>query len=73
MRIYLDEDCAQALLAKFLRQADHDVLMPADAGMLAKSDPVRDMTLRGIVRAVDKVAAALPDLRDLFQVLNQWR
>jgi predicted nuclease of predicted toxin-antitoxin system len=120
MRIYLDEDVAQPLLAKLLRGAGHDILMPGDVGMLGKSDavqfgfairqnrvviianhedfedlhdliliatghhlgvlvfrrdndPTRDMSLQAMVRAIAKVDAALPDLRDVFQVLNQWR
>jgi predicted nuclease of predicted toxin-antitoxin system len=120
MRIYLDEDVADPLLTKFLRNAGHDVLMPGDVGMLEKldavqlayairqnrvlitanhedfknlhdlvliatghhpgvlairrdNDPTKDMSLRAIVRAVGKVATAIPDLRDEFQVLNHWR
>ena len=37
------------------------------------NDPTRDMTVRAIARAVMKVAKAMPDLRNIFQVLNQWR
>jgi predicted nuclease of predicted toxin-antitoxin system len=120
MKIYLDEDCNDPLLAKLLRQAGHDVRTPGEAGMLQKSDavqfafavrerrvlitanhddfedlhdlilicgghhngvlvvrrdndPTRDMTVRAVARAVTKVGAAMPELRDIFQVLNQWR
>jgi hypothetical protein len=39
MRLYLDDDSASALLAALLRQAGHDVQVPADAGTGGKSDP----------------------------------
>ncbi len=41
MRIYLDEDLSSALLAKLLRSAGHDVMMPLDAGLLGRSDAVQ--------------------------------
>ena len=41
MKIYLDEDLGQPLLAKLLRHAGHDVQMPADVGLVGKSDPVQ--------------------------------
>jgi hypothetical protein len=37
------------------------------------NDPTRDMSVRGVARAVDRVIAGMPDLRDAFQILNQWR
>ncbi len=40
MRLYLDDDTASALLTTRLRQAGHDVQVPADAGMVGKRDPV---------------------------------
>ena len=33
MRLYLDDDTAFPLLARLLRQAGHDVELPADAGL----------------------------------------
>ncbi len=33
MRIYIDDDTASAALANLLRNAGHDVRVPADAGM----------------------------------------
>lgn len=40
MKIYLDDDAAQPLLARLLRQAGHDVQLPADANMRGSRDPV---------------------------------
>src|SRR5439155_2598756 len=40
MRLYLDDDTAFPLLARLLRQAGHDVELPADAGLAGKDDPV---------------------------------
>src|SRR6516164_9612618 len=40
MRFHLDDDIASPLLAKLLRKAGHDVLMPADVGMSGAPDPV---------------------------------
>jgi len=34
MRLYLDDDSAEALLIALLQQAGHDVQIPADAGMI---------------------------------------
>ena len=39
MRLYLDDDMANPLLAQALRRAGHDVEMPSDAGMSGRSDP----------------------------------
>jgi uncharacterized protein with PIN domain len=40
MRLYLDDDLASPLLAKLLRIAGHDVLLPADAGFSGQQDAV---------------------------------
>ncbi len=40
MRLYLDDDSASGLLARLLRQAGHDVQVPADAGTAGEHDPV---------------------------------
>ena len=40
MRLYLDDDSASTLLARLLRQAAHDVQLPADLGMAGEDDPV---------------------------------
>lgn len=41
MKLYLDEDIAAALLTKRLRQAGHDVQVPADVRMSGESDPLQ--------------------------------
>jgi predicted nuclease of predicted toxin-antitoxin system len=41
MRIYLDEDSASPLLARLLRNAGHDVQLPADVSMDGESDVVQ--------------------------------
>lgn len=38
MRLYLDDDTASPLLAKRLRKAAHDVLMPGEVGMSGSDD-----------------------------------
>jgi hypothetical protein len=40
MRLYLDDDSAAALLARLLRQAGHDVEIPADARLTGEDDVV---------------------------------
>jgi hypothetical protein len=40
MRIYLDDDSADALLVALLRTAGHDVQVPADVGMVGEFDSV---------------------------------
>jgi predicted nuclease of predicted toxin-antitoxin system len=40
MKLYLDDDMAAPLLARLLRNAGHDVLVPADAGRSGDDDPV---------------------------------
>jgi predicted nuclease of predicted toxin-antitoxin system len=40
MRLFLDEDLASTVLARFLQNAGHDVQGPADAGLRGRSDPV---------------------------------
>jgi predicted nuclease of predicted toxin-antitoxin system len=39
MKLYLDDDMANPLLAQALRRAGHDVQTPSDAGMSGRSDP----------------------------------
>src|SRR5262249_1972064 len=38
MRLYLDEDTASALLPSLLRNAGHDVQVPADVGLSSRHD-----------------------------------
>jgi hypothetical protein len=40
MRLYLDDDSAESLLAALLQQAGHDVQIPADAGMDGQIDSI---------------------------------
>jgi predicted nuclease of predicted toxin-antitoxin system len=40
MRLYLDDDLAWPRLAGLLRNAGHDVLLPADVGAAGAKDPV---------------------------------
>ena len=40
MRLYLDDDSAEALAVALLRQAGHDVQIPADVGMSGQIDSV---------------------------------
>lgn len=57
----------------------HDLIMQAGGhhpGILVirrDNNPRRDLTPRGIVQALDKLAAAELPLRDQFIVLNHWR
>jgi predicted nuclease of predicted toxin-antitoxin system len=39
MRLYLDDDCVQAVLVRLLRTAGHDVQLPADVGLAGRTDP----------------------------------
>jgi Domain of unknown function (DUF5615) len=120
MRFYLDDDLASPLLARLLRNAGHEVQLPADAGMAGSEDPVhlahairerraalsrnytdfqnlhdlvvaaqghhlgilvvrqdndprRDLTPRGIVRAIRNMLAARIPVDDHYIVLNHWR
>ena len=38
MRLYLDDDSVAGQLVRLLRQAGHDVLLPADAGITGEDD-----------------------------------
>ena len=40
MRVYLDDDSADARLAQLLRRAGHDVQRPIDVGMVGEDDAV---------------------------------
>src|SRR5258708_3629403 len=40
MMLYIDDDGASPRLAKLLRQAGHEVVLPSDVGMAGKKDPV---------------------------------
>jgi len=40
MRLYLDDNLASPLLGRLLRNAGHDVQLPADVGMAGKADAI---------------------------------
>jgi predicted nuclease of predicted toxin-antitoxin system len=40
MKLYLDDDSADPLLARLLRNAGHDVRLPAEAGQVGSHDAV---------------------------------
>jgi hypothetical protein len=41
MRLYLDDDTAAAVLIRAVRQAGHDVQIPADVGLRGAADPIQ--------------------------------
>jgi len=65
VRLYLDDDMASALLARLLRNAGHDVEIPADAGMTGREDPAH---LRHAI-AEDRVL--LSGNHDDFRLLHE--
>jgi hypothetical protein len=120
MRLYLDDDSADPLLARLLRNAGHHVRLPAEIGHVGShdavhlklairedrvllsgnhddfaflhdlvlearghhpgilvvrrdNDPKRDLTPRGIVRAVGNLLSANFVMLDQLQILNHWR
>jgi hypothetical protein len=120
MRLYLDDDSADPLLAQLLENAAHEVELPKDAGLSGEADPVhlthaigdkrilltknyrdfeylhnliimaqghhpgilvvrqdndpkRDLTTRGIVRAIARLEAAGVPIADSYHILNHWR
>jgi len=40
MKLYLDDDTAELLLAKLRRSAGHGVQLPSEVGMVGEPDPV---------------------------------
>ena len=120
MRLYLDDDSVNPLLARLLRNAGHDVQFPRDVSLSGEpdsvhlthaikdacvlltknyrdfeqlhnlvaaaqghhpgilvvrqdNDPKRDLSPRGIVRAITKLEAAGIPIPDSYHILNQWR
>lgn len=120
MRLYLDDDSADPHLVRLLRNAGHEVRVPADVNMSGQSDsvhlthairdnwicltrnfddfedlhnlvlesgghhpgivivrqdndPTRDLTLKGIVRALRRLEDSRVPLPDCCYVLNHWR
>jgi predicted nuclease of predicted toxin-antitoxin system len=64
MRLYLDDDMASALLAKFLRQAGHDVQVPADTGSTGMPDPAH------FIRAIRDRRVLLSGNHHDFEILH---
>lgn len=120
MRLYLDDDSADPLLAQLLQTAGHEVELPVNVGLSGEADaahlthaitetrvlltrnygdfeylhnlilvargrhpgivvvrqdndPKRDLTPRGIVRALAKLEAAGVPIADSYHILNHWR
>ena len=71
MRLYLDDDSADPLLVRLLKQAGHDVLLPADIGLKGAEDPVH------LTRAIRELQVLLTgnydDFEDLHDLLMQGR
>jgi hypothetical protein len=67
MRLYLDEDSASSLLARLLRNAGHDVQLPADVGMDGESDVVQLTQALGDGRAI--LTKNYDDFEDLHNLI----
>jgi predicted nuclease of predicted toxin-antitoxin system len=65
MKVYLDDDSADALLVTLLRQAGHDVQVPADVGMTGEYDSVH------LIQAVRDGRVLLTHNHDDFQNLHE--
>jgi len=64
MRLYLDDDTALPLLAKLLRNARHDVQLPADVGLAGAPDPIH------LTRAIADTRTCLTKNHDDFWILH---
>ena len=120
MRLYLDDDSVDPLLIRLLRNAGHDVRIPADISQTGSPDPVhlrhaivedrvffsgnhddfellhelviaaqghhpgilivrrdndlkKDLSPRGVVRALHNLLKANIPLADYMHILNHWR
>jgi predicted nuclease of predicted toxin-antitoxin system len=65
MRLYLDDDSAEALLVTLLKQAGHDVQIPADIGMIGQYDSIH------LAHAVREDRALLTRNHDDFKSLHE--
>ncbi len=65
MKLYLDDDSAQTLLVRLLRQAGHDVLIPADLGLTGQTDPVH------LLHAMPEQRSLLSHNYDDFRILHE--
>ena len=64
MMLYLDDDSAEALLVTLLRQAGHDVQIPADVGLVGEYDSVH------LTHAIREDRALLSRNHDDFENLH---
>lgn len=64
MRLYLDDDSAWPILAKLLRKALHEVLMPIDIGMPGAPDAVH------LTHAIADDRACITKNHDDFWILH---
>ncbi|HEY1860168.1 MAG TPA: DUF5615 family PIN-like protein [Gemmataceae bacterium] len=64
MKLYLDDSIASALLARLLRNAGHDVQVPANVGMTGEDDPVH------LAHAIDQGRVCLTEDHDDFGKLH---
>jgi predicted nuclease of predicted toxin-antitoxin system len=71
MRLYLDDDCAGKLLLQLLRNAGHDVQVPADVGLIGRKDAVH---LRNAIRDNRAIVTRnYQDFEDLHEVLMEGK
>ena len=71
MRLYLDDDSAHPLLIRLLRQAGHDVILPADVGMVGKADPVHFIFAAREDRVL--ISRNYRDFQDLHDLIMQTK
>jgi hypothetical protein len=65
MKLYLDDDSAESLLVTLLRQAGHQVQVPADAGIAGQHDPVH------LIHAAREDRVLLSRNHDDFKILHE--
>lgn len=71
MRLYLDDDSANALLVQLLQREGHDVQIPADAGMVGESDPSHLTHAIAEDRAI--LSGNFDDFEDLHELIMRAR
>jgi predicted nuclease of predicted toxin-antitoxin system len=64
MKLYLDDNVASAILAGLLRQAGHDVQVPADVGLTHEDDAVH------LAHAINEGRVAISEDHDDFGNLH---
>ena len=68
MRLYIDDDSADPVL--IMQAGGHH---PGLLIVRRNNDPTRDLTPRGIVRAIANLLAASVPLPDKVHILTHWR